>query len=167
MRRISQPWRDDYESYSTMDIRLEIHVEQVQAIVQNLVLKEEQVCIAAVFVGKRGYQLGRFPLYTKEANFCRAVWEFGIKNDVDDLFITYPSQVFMIDNCVLEPMDFYTQKALKSDIKKDCAVLVHHTYSNSKYMTNRIWATHRDAGLTNWIEYDPTTLRKLKHGYRN
>jgi hypothetical protein len=144
-----------------VDTSLEIHAEQAQAIVQNLAIREQCISIAAIFITPEGYMLGKFPLHTTEEQFCQTVWEYCMQHDIEELFITYPSRVFMIDGEVLEPADYLTVLELNTDLRSDCAVLAHYKYGNSMYTCEYIWATKADGKLIEWDSYDPRTLRKL------
>lgn len=144
-----------------METSLEIHVEQAQAIVQNLARREKCICIAAIFVTPEGYLLGKFPLHTTEDQFCQTVWEYCLEHDIDKLFVTYPSEVFMIDGQELEPADYLSVLELNTDLRSDCVVLAYYTYNNSTYTSDHVWASKASGNLTKWDRYDPKTLRKL------
>jgi hypothetical protein len=151
-----------------MDTSLEIHIEQAQAIVQNLTHRDDCVCIAAIFITEQGYMLGKFPLFTTEDQFCSTVWEYAMDNNIDHLFVTYPSRVFLIDGKELEPADYLTSLEMGSEIMEDCAVLAYYKYKyadndddESRYIAEHVWASLVETDLTDWDEYDPSTLRKL------
>jgi hypothetical protein len=161
MTKTSQPCRGNHEDYLDMETRLEIHVEQAQAIVQNLATRDSCIAIAAIFITPDGYMLGKFPLHTTEDQFCQTVWEYAIEHDIDELFVTYPSEVFMIDAQELGPADYLTVLELNTDLRTDCVVLAYYRFENSSYTSDHVWATQASGDLTTWDKYDPKTLRKL------
>jgi hypothetical protein len=161
MIRTSQPWRDNHEGYLNVDIRLEIHVEQVQAFIRDRIKKNKEVGIIAIVPSSHGCDVLNFPLYTTEDVFCRELWKYGIKHDIDEMFVSYPSRAFMIDNPELKAMDYWTKKEMNPDMKTDCVVLAYYTWKDSTYKTRHLWAAIADSDINDWIRYDPRTLRKL------
>jgi len=160
MIKTNQPWRDDCED-SFVDTYLEIHVEQVQAIVQNLALREGYISIAVVFVTNQGYLLGSFPSHTTEEQFCQTIWEYCLEHDIDKFFITYPAESFMIDAENFEPADYLTLLKMNTDLRIDSVVLTYYTYDDASYTSNNVWASKASGDLIIWDRYDPRTLRKI------
>jgi hypothetical protein len=160
MIKTNQPWRDDREE-SSVETYIEIHVEQVQAIVQNLNLREGCASIAAVFISNKGYLLGSFPSHTTEEQFCQSVWEYCLEHDIDKFFISYPTDSFMIDAENFEPADYLTLLEMNTDLRLNNVVLAYYTYDDASYSSKHVWASKANGDLVIWDRYDPKTLRKI------
>lgn len=160
MIKTNQRWKGKSFLVGEINTALEIHLEQAQAIIQNLTLREQCVCIAAIFITNTGYLLGKFPLHITEEQFCQTVWEYCIKYDIDEFFISYPSKVFMVDSYYLEPADYLTMVEINSELRSGYAVLSYFKFDKD-YISGYLWASKCGTDLSNWEQYDPQTLKRL------
>jgi hypothetical protein len=139
-----------------MNVRLEQHIEHLQAFISQAWNEAKNCPCLAVFIDKENKTRNvAYPLELGTLHIRKVIIDTAEKWDSEFVFTVYPSRLFEKDGKLFLDSLNESVEVVEEPNEFDCLAMI---CNECKGTTRRVWAAIVDDIIGEWVEFDYLTL---------